>query len=224
MNIVVILALCLATYVAEAESHAIDSECRLPVTNKIDFAQLREKNWYITSHNEYSLLRTDVCVVISDVEETNGGLDFQYKMFNNSGVVDHITIHTTLQPSGKYTWKPTSELKGFGFVHTTETGPDSFSPTDAGNEMEKERDHLRWISDYKKPHAYLTDYKTYLFELKCDTKGKQSVWIHTSTQYPTTDDIIRIHNRLLDIGFRWDDIYLVVSSCAVMKPSNFNSK
>nr|XP_039264164.1 uncharacterized protein LOC120339979 isoform X5 [Styela clava] len=190
MNIMSILALCLATYVGEAASHASDSECRLPVTNEIDFAKLREKNWYITSHNEYSLLRTDVCVVISDVEETNGGLDFQYKMFNNSGVVDHITIHTTLQPSGKYTWKPTSG----------------------------------WISDYKKPHAYLTDYKTYLFELKCDTKGKQSVWIHTSTQYPTTDDIIRIHNRLLDIGFRWDDIYLVVSSCAVMKPSNFNSK
>ncbi|XP_077972154.1 uncharacterized protein LOC144427196 isoform X2 [Styela clava] len=185
MNIVVILALCLATYVAEAESHAIDSECRLPVTNKIDFAQLREKNWYTTSHNKYSRSRTDVCVVISDVEETNGGLEFQYEMFNNSGIVKNFKIHTTLHPSGKYTWEPASE-----------TGKDPFSPTDAKTEMEKERDHI----------------------------GKQNVWIYTPTQYPTADDNIRIYNRLLDVGFRSNDIYLVSLSCAVMQPININSK
>ncbi|XP_077972153.1 uncharacterized protein LOC144427196 isoform X1 [Styela clava] len=213
MNIVVILALCLATYVAEAESHAIDSECRLPVTNKIDFAQLREKNWYTTSHNKYSRSRTDVCVVISDVEETNGGLEFQYEMFNNSGIVKNFKIHTTLHPSGKYTWEPASE-----------TGKDPFSPTDAKTEMEKERDHIEWSSDYLKPHNYLTDYKTYLFELQCDIKGKQNVWIYTPTQYPTADDNIRIYNRLLDVGFRSNDIYLVSLSCAVMQPININSK
>ncbi|XP_077972155.1 uncharacterized protein LOC144427197 [Styela clava] len=213
MNIVAILSLCLATYVGEATSHASNIECRLPVTKEIDFAQLREKNWYSTSHTKHSRSRTDVCAVLSDVEETNGGLDFHYKMFNNSGIVNNFTIHTKLQPSGKYTWEPTSE-----------TGKDPFSPTDTETEMEKERDHIEWSSDYMKPHNYLTDYKTYLLELQCDIKGKQSVWIHTPTQYPTADDIIRIHNRLLDVGFGWDDIYLVSSSCAVMQPININSK
>ncbi|XP_077965745.1 uncharacterized protein LOC120334656 isoform X2 [Styela clava] len=160
MNIVAILAVCLATYVGEAASHA-DSECRLPVTNKINFAQLRGKNWFTTLRNIYSGTRKGVCVVISDVEETNRGLDIYFKMFKNSEIVNNFTIHNKLQPSGRYIWEPTSD-----------TEKDPFSPIGEETERKKERNHIKWLSDYTKQHTYLTDYKTYLFELECDFEGK----------------------------------------------------
>nr|XP_039258096.1 uncharacterized protein LOC120334656 [Styela clava] len=134
-------------------------------------------------------------------------------MFKNSEIVNNFTIHNKLQPSGRYIWEPTSD-----------TEKDPFSPIGEETERKKERNHIKWLSDYTKQHTYLTDYKTYLFELECDFEGKQNAWIHTSTQYPTADDIIRIHNRLLDIGFRWSDIYLESSVCTVMQPIDFNSE
>nr|XP_039255865.1 uncharacterized protein LOC120332637 isoform X1 [Styela clava] len=66
---------------------------------------------------------------------------------------------------------------------------------------------------YNNSMSCMTDYEHYYLCLQC-ISGERNIWAHSRNPYPTAEDILRIHNVLIDVGNGWSEIKLFHSGCS----------
>nr|XP_039255866.1 uncharacterized protein LOC120332637 isoform X2 [Styela clava] len=85
--------------------------------------------------------------------------------------------------------------------------------THGGNSIVKLDEKFEIKEMYNNSMSCMTDYEHYYLCLQC-ISGERNIWAHSRNPYPTAEDILRIHNVLIDVGNGWSEIKLFHSGCS----------
>ncbi|XP_039265294.2 uncharacterized protein LOC120340959 isoform X1 [Styela clava] len=196
-----ILYLLLATAtIPNGRRGLVDGLCTLPEQRQnIDWNKF-SGDWYeILHHLAYSEYNFP-CALTNDIHSSPGGMACTTTLYNPS------TNWTVRIPLHIYRNNDDSYREYFSPGNVVKKARQSIVEIEVGNQEENG-------GVYTEEMALYTDYKNYLLGVLCDKEGRQNIWIDSPNSTPTAADVLRIRNKLVQIGSGWNELELSFRIC-----------
>ncbi|XP_077966397.1 uncharacterized protein LOC144419983 [Styela clava] len=189
-------------------NHETNNECSLPKLEDSDWNMFPDE-WYQVLNVGDVFVREAPCWSFINAKETSKGVYVEFK-------------HSYTTPEG---------FKKYDFVpvhwYTRGNSIDNLDPNyeflwlDAAKKMGQKKDALKEIDSwYRTEVDHVSNYENYVMWLQCGKVGQRYIWVYTKTPQPTAEDILLVHNKLVEIGGGWDKVPLKFAGCVQSNVQN----
>ncbi|XP_077968242.1 uncharacterized protein LOC144422197 [Styela clava] len=178
---------------------SVDGECQLPQTQEIDWTKMRGV-WYEILNSGTPFDKLLSCFKVVDIQNITGGMR---QTFYDENKNISVCVDVKRLESGHYKYETDHVPSWIAFLMN---GVSPEKPVDPKL--------LQELTDmFEDETVYRTDYETYGINTRCTKDGKKFYWIISRDPHPTSNNIVYIFNKLMELGYEWNNVPLHLSGC-----------
>nr|XP_039265968.1 uncharacterized protein LOC120341509 [Styela clava] len=181
--------------------------CELPKLEKeIDYSELTG-TWYETVHPGETIYKVVSCETLQYQSGANGSFSAKWSFqkiekSQNKSLGISNAYFARIAPS---TFLATNEI---GMKKIENAILQDVNDATA-HKIESEMDAPKYM-----PIVHIVEKNAYVMVLMCDLFGMKKVYVSTSDPLPKTKTLLKIHNKLVEVGNGWADVKLNLAQCS----------
>ncbi|XP_039252778.2 uncharacterized protein LOC120330031 [Styela clava] len=180
-----------------------NKECTLPVFEKIDVSKV-PGIWYQVLNSKDPVEQQVPCYVTKDMKRISN--DGEYLSGEIVLAVENGKVFSDPIPGHAWFYGDTS-------ITMSDEKYEHYFINEAKSHGANEEALKEVHEFYALPMSEVTDYENYILHMQCSSAGDKYVWASMRHNHPTPVDILRIHNKLADIGGGWSQVKLYFGGC-----------